>query len=80
MMENGWSYEVIYSNLNGTYPPPDPTYYSIATEPPKVSQNLPLCSVCGYLSPGRCTRCGMRFCSSKCGETHAETRCLKFSM
>ena len=27
-----------------------------------------------------CPRCGMRFCSRKCSGTHAETRCLRFTV
>ncbi len=32
------------------------------------------------LSNYNCTRCGMRYCSIKCNETHKETRCMKFTM
>eukprot|EP00752_Nemacystus_decipiens_P011038 g9807.t1 len=39
----------------------------------------PFCSVCGYHGLYTCTRCGSRFCSSKCSEQHKETRCLKFA-
>jgi zinc finger HIT domain-containing protein 1 len=27
-----------------------------------------------------CPRCGMRFCSRKCSGTHADTRCLRFTV
>ena len=37
------------------------------------------CSVCGYIGTYACTRCGCRYCCSKCLASHKETRCLKFS-
>jgi len=38
------------------------------------------CSVCGLQGIYSCTRCGLRYCSSRCLAHHKETRCLKFSM
>ncbi|CAN0403427.1 unnamed protein product, partial [Scytosiphon promiscuus] len=46
----------------------------VSKQPPRA-----FCSVCGYLGLYTCTRCGSRFCCSKCSEQHKETRCLKFS-
>jgi hypothetical protein len=37
----------------------------------------PFCSVCGFAGKYACTRCGARFCSGKCREHHAETRCAR---
>ncbi|CAM9574625.1 unnamed protein product [Ascophyllum nodosum] len=53
---------------------------ALSIEAPK--SKLPtraFCSVCGYHGLYTCTRCGSRFCSSKCSEQHKETRCLKFA-
>ncbi|KAK9470461.1 uncharacterized protein V1510DRAFT_370133 [Dipodascopsis tothii] len=36
-----------------------------------------LCSVCGYWGTIKCIRCGARYCSAACEDTHRETRCLK---
>jgi zinc finger HIT domain-containing protein 1 len=36
-----------------------------------------LCSICGYWGKVTCIRCGARYCSLGCEETHRETRCLK---
>ncbi|CAN0363103.1 unnamed protein product [Pylaiella littoralis] len=46
----------------------------MSKQPPRA-----FCSVCGYHGLYTCTRCGSRFCSSKCSEQHKETRCLKFA-
>ncbi|CAN0245737.1 unnamed protein product [Ectocarpus sp. 12 AP-2014] len=46
----------------------------VSKHPPRA-----FCSVCGYHGLYTCTRCGSRFCSSKCCEQHKETRCLKFA-
>eukprot|EP01039_Chlorochromonas_danica_P001212 gene1211-1322_t len=55
-------------------------YYTIAAAPPRIRTTHPFCSVCGYLGHYNCTRCGSRYCSIKCNESHMETRCLKFSI
>ena len=53
-------------------------YLSIAALPSKSSTRY-FCSVCGYFGTYTCTRCGCRFCCTKCLLSHKETRCLKFS-
>lgn len=55
------------------------TYYSIAVGPSKIPKRH-FCSVCGFEAPYTCKKCGMRFCSVSCNETHSETRCLKFAV
>ena len=35
------------------------------------------CSICGYWGHHACMKCGARYCSHVCLETHKETRCLK---
>jgi len=58
---------------------PAVNYFTTAALPSqKPSRHF--CSVCGLLASYCCTRCGMRFCSVKCNETHKDTRCLKFTM
>lgn len=37
-------------------------------------------SLCSFTAPYTCTRCGMRFCSTKCNNMHQETRCLKWAV
>lgn len=54
-----------------------PTYLTAAAGPSKSSAPRKFCSVCGFVAPYGCARCGMRFCSKKCSAVHAETRCLK---
>eukprot|EP00884_Botryococcus_braunii_P013077 jgi/Botrbrau1/21770/Bobra.43_1s0160.1 len=46
--------------------------------PPSHGAPRKWCSVCGFAAPYTCTRCGVRFCSRKCFNTHKDTRCLKF--
>ena len=53
-------------------------YMSIAALPSNQPPRK-FCSVCGYVGTYACTRCGCRYCSSKCLASHKETRCLKFS-
>ncbi|CDW81339.1 UNKNOWN [Stylonychia lemnae] len=53
-------------------------YLSVAAKPSKFPRRF-FCSVCGYNSKYQCTRCGLRYCTMKCGETHRETRCIKFA-
>eukprot|EP00347_Sterkiella_histriomuscorum_P000614 403375167 len=55
-----------------------PNYLSVAAKPSKFPRRF-FCSVCGYNSKYQCTRCGLRYCTMKCGETHRETRCIKFA-
>ena len=54
-----------------------PTYLTAAAGPSTSSAPRKFCSVCGFVAPYGCARCGMRFCSKKCSAVHAETRCLK---
>jgi len=54
-----------------------PTYLTQAAGPSRTSAARKFCSVCGFVAPYGCARCGMRFCSKKCAGVHAETRCLK---
>ena len=54
-----------------------PTYLTAAAGPSRSSAPRKFCSVCGFVAPYGCARCGMRFCSKKCSAVHAETRCLK---
>jgi HIT zinc finger len=53
-------------------------YLSIAALPSKSATRY-FCSVCGFFGTYTCTRCGCRFCCTKCLASHKETRCLKFS-
>lgn len=55
-------------------------YYTIAAKPSAFPARQCFCSVCGYIGNYSCTRCGSKFCSIKCNESHRETRCFKFSM
>lgn len=36
-----------------------------------------LCGICGSGGRYLCARCGLRYCSLGCDETHKETRCIK---
>lgn len=36
-----------------------------------------LCSICGGGGKYLCSRCGLRYCSLSCDDTHKETRCIK---
>ncbi|KAI8062580.1 zinc finger HIT domain-containing protein 1 [Gongronella butleri] len=56
-----------------------PTYHSCQAD---ASQYPPrhFCSVCGYTSAYKCLRCGMKYCSVRCLETHRDTRCLKWTV
>ena len=53
-------------------------YLSVAAKPSKNPRRF-FCSVCGYNSKYQCARCGLRYCTMRCGETHRETRCIKFA-
>lgn len=55
-------------------------YHTIAAKPSAFPARQCFCSVCGYIGHYSCTRCGSKFCSIKCNESHKETRCFKFSM
>lgn len=55
-------------------------YYTIAARPSAFPARQCFCSVCGFIGHYSCTRCGSKFCSIKCNESHKETRCFKFSM
>jgi hypothetical protein len=55
-------------------------YHTIAAKPSVIPARQCFCSVCGYIGNYTCTRCGSKFCSIKCNESHKETRCFKFSM
>lgn len=58
----------------------DVNYFTVVADPPSNRAKRPFCSVCGYYGVYTCTRCGSRFCSIRCNESHKETRCMKFSM
>lgn len=49
----------------------------VLTAPPKYPVRIQLCSVCGFEGKYVCPRCGYRYCSLGCDETHKETRCIK---
>ncbi|TPX64916.1 hypothetical protein SpCBS45565_g05551 [Spizellomyces sp. 'palustris'] len=65
------------SNIE-SMPPEVPTYLTAAAAPSRFPPRK-LCSVCGYFSQYNCMRCGMRYCSITCRDTHNETRCLKYT-
>ncbi|RUS32531.1 hypothetical protein BC938DRAFT_475146 [Jimgerdemannia flammicorona] len=54
-------------------PPTTPTYITAAVAPSSYPPRK-FCTVCGFQSCYSCVRCGMRYCSKKCLETHEETR------
>jgi HIT zinc finger len=78
------SYSSFFSNINncaseaGRDEEDPPSYISVAALP-STRPARAFCSVCGYTGQYTCTRCGCRFCSSKCLSSHRETRCLKFA-
>eukprot|EP01031_Cornospumella_fuschlensis_P031897 gene31897-38565_t len=72
LLDNGISQESVS--------PFEVNYYTIAAQPSQVTSKHPFCSVCGYLGNYTCIRCGSRFCSVRCNNSHNETRCMKFSM
>ncbi|OZJ06483.1 hypothetical protein BZG36_00605 [Bifiguratus adelaidae] len=57
----------------------EPTYLTASASPSRYPPRH-FCSVCGFQSKYTCIKCGMKYCSTKCLETHEETRCLKFTM
>jgi len=60
--------------------PSDPSYLKAEMGPPKAEAPRKFCSVCGFAGPYTCPRCGMRYCSRRCAGTHADTRCLRFTV
>jgi zinc finger HIT domain-containing protein 1 len=54
--------------------------YASIEAPPSAIPGRKFCSVCGFSGKYSCTRCGMRYCSIRCNNSHKETRCLKFSI
>uniref|UniRef100_A0AAY5KJ49 HIT-type domain-containing protein n=1 Tax=Esox lucius TaxID=8010 RepID=A0AAY5KJ49_ESOLU len=57
----------------------EPNYLSAAAPPSSLPPRL-FCSVCGFPSPYNCCSCGGRYCSTRCLQTHRETRCLKMTL
>lgn len=53
--------------------------YFQAQIPPSLLPARRFCAVCGFEGPYTCVQCGARYCSVKCGETHKDTRCLKWT-
>ncbi|CAM6127903.1 unnamed protein product [Calypogeia fissa] len=68
------------ANIEESLPANVPTYLRAAVGPPSSAARRHFCSVCGYLAPYTCTKCGTKFCSSRCKMVHDDTRCLKFMM
>mmetsp|Transcript_5654 Transcript_5654/g.13673 ORF Transcript_5654/g.13673 Transcript_5654/m.13673 type:complete len:117 (+) Transcript_5654:191-541(+) len=60
------------------YPDPRMPRYLDLEAPPSDVPPRPLCTTCGFFGKYTCVRCSARFCSVRCGNTHQETRCLKF--
>ncbi|CAO3613342.1 unnamed protein product [Cunninghamella blakesleeana] len=60
------------------YSPDVPTYLTCNSAPSKYPPRN-FCSVCGFSSNYKCLRCGMKYCTVKCLNTHKETRCLKWT-
>lgn len=67
----------VQANLEAL-PPNAPSYLRAAVGPPSVSARRHFCSVCGYIAPYTCPRCGARFCCARCQTLHNDTRCQKF--
>jgi zinc finger HIT domain-containing protein 1 len=59
------------------------TYHSVMAPPASkcsgIYPPLKLCSVCSFLSPYKCVRCGLNYCSLHCMNIHKDTKCLKFA-
>ncbi|RNA20544.1 zinc finger HIT domain-containing 1 [Brachionus plicatilis] len=53
-------------------------YFSISVPDTKFPKRK-FCSVCGFYSNYTCVQCGSRYCSTKCLQTHKDTRCLKWT-
>ncbi|KAI9014454.1 hypothetical protein CLU79DRAFT_766863 [Phycomyces nitens] len=58
---------------------PDVASYITCNADPSRYPPRRFCSVCGFPSDYKCSRCGMKYCSVKCLGTHNETRCLKWT-
>jgi zinc finger HIT domain-containing protein 1 len=58
----------------------DPSYLRAEMGPPRFEAPRKYCTVCGFAGPYSCARCGMRYCSRCCAATHADTRCLRFTV
>jgi len=69
---------VLENEYYEAYPSHVPTILTISAQP-SIFPRKHFCSVCGYFSNYTCTRCGIRFCSTKCNHIHQETRCLKWT-
>lgn len=54
-----------------------PNYFTAAAAPSKLPARA-MCSVCGFAAPYTCTRCGSKYCDSRCLRQHKEDRCLTF--
>ena len=54
--------------------------YDVVAAGPSARPQRHFCSVCGFIGSYTCSRCGSRFCSVRCNNSHKETRCLKFSI
>ncbi|KAI8096907.1 zinc finger, HIT-type containing 1 [Halteromyces radiatus] len=61
------------------YSPDIPTYLTCNAAPSKYPPRH-FCSVCGFSSSYKCLRCGMKYCSLACLNTHKETRCMKWTV
>lgn len=57
----------------------DVSQYNAAQVPVSRIPARNFCSVCGYRACYKCIVCGTKYCCIKCGETHSETRCLKWA-
>uniref|UniRef100_A0A914CF70 HIT-type domain-containing protein n=1 Tax=Acrobeloides nanus TaxID=290746 RepID=A0A914CF70_9BILA len=53
--------------------------YENAAAPPSNLPQRKFCAVCGFHSKYTCIRCGSRYCSIPCRDTHNDTRCLKWT-
>ncbi|CAF0709350.1 unnamed protein product [Brachionus calyciflorus] len=53
-------------------------YFSICVSDTKFPKRK-FCAVCGFNSNYTCVQCGTRYCSTKCLQTHRDTRCLKWT-
>ncbi|CAG8627348.1 12230_t:CDS:2 [Funneliformis caledonium] len=60
-------------------PPDIPTYLTAGAKPSRFPPRK-FCSVCGFISAYACKKCGMKYCSLRCKETHEETRCMKYTV
>ncbi|XP_063684812.1 zinc finger HIT domain-containing protein 1-like [Bolinopsis microptera] len=57
----------------------DVSQYNSAQVPVSRIPARNFCSVCGYRACYKCIVCGTKYCCLKCGQTHSETRCLKWA-